>query len=173
MKEFLCYHLMNSSRCYWSYPADGSLHGLILRHEFIQEHLERVDPHLHGWLAPVSLLHTHRLLQDVLKQCVQILITDAFTIIHLVARKKERKGRRKCKSSLSGSISVFKIFLVVWQQWQSKRGCQTHSEGSGVRVEDVDPEFLQRFLKNNIHHGVLFTIFRIKIGNLRERSTAK
>lgn len=36
---------------------------------------------------------------------------------------------------------------------------KTYSEGGGVRVEDVDPELLQCFLKDDIYHRVLFTVF--------------
>ena len=66
-----------------THPAQGSLRGLVLGHELIQEHLERVDPDSDGRLTPVSLLRTHTLLQDVFKQRIQILITDTPTIIHL------------------------------------------------------------------------------------------
>lgn len=43
---------------------------------------------------------------------------------------------------------------------------RTHCQGGGVRVEDVDPELLQCFLEDHIHHSVLFTIFRVQVSDL-------
>lgn len=43
---------------------------------------------------------------------------------------------------------------------------KTHSQGRGIGVEDVDPELLQRFLEDNVHHGVLLTIFRLQVRDL-------
>lgn len=48
---------------------------------------------------------------------------------------------------------------------------RTHSQGSGVRVEDVDPELLQCFLEDDVHHGVLFTILRIQVRYLQKMFT--
>lgn len=42
----------------------------------------------------------------------------------------------------------------------------THSQGGGVRVEDVDPELLECFLEDNVHHGVILTIFRLQVRDL-------
>lgn len=42
----------------------------------------------------------------------------------------------------------------------------THSQGGGVRVEDVDPELLQGFFKDNVDHGVLLTVFRLQVSDL-------
>lgn len=55
----------------------------------------------------------------------------------------------------------------------------THCQGGGVGVEDVDPELLQRFLEDDIHHGVILTIFRLQVSDLeaqmivKERETRK
>lgn len=49
---------------------------------------------------------------------------------------------------------------------KEKRAAKTHCQGGGVRVEDVDPELFQRFLEDDIHHGVLLTIFRLQVSDL-------
>ena len=75
--DFLCKYKIKK------YLAEDGVQGLVLCHELIQEDFEGVDPHLNGRLPPVSLLLAHGLLQDVLKQSVQVLVADTLPIIHL------------------------------------------------------------------------------------------
>lgn len=49
----------------------------------------------------------------------------------------------------------------------------THCQGGGVGVEDVDPELLQRFLEDDIHHGVILTIFRLQVSDLEAQMIVK
>ena len=67
----------------WLYLALHAVQGLVLCHKLIQEDLEGVHPHRDRGLPPVPLLLPHSLLQDLLKQCVQVLVADALPIIHL------------------------------------------------------------------------------------------
>lgn len=55
----------------------------VLSHELIQENFKGVDPNFDRRLIPVPLLMFHRLLQDVLKQSVEVFVADALPIIHL------------------------------------------------------------------------------------------
>lgn len=41
-----------------------------------------------------------------------------------------------------------------------------HRQRGGVRVEDVDPELLQRFLEDHVHHGVVLAVLRLQVGDL-------
>lgn len=65
------------------YPAERAVQGFVLSHELIQEDFKGVDPHCDGRLPPVPLLLSHGLLQDVLKQSVEVFVADTLTIIHL------------------------------------------------------------------------------------------
>lgn len=56
----------------------------MLDHELIQEHFKGVDPHSDGGFPPIPLLLSHGLLQNMLKQGVQVFVADALTIVHLL-----------------------------------------------------------------------------------------
>lgn len=64
----------------------------MLSHELIQEHFEGVHPHFNRRLAPVSLLLTHGLLQNLLEQRVQILVADTLPVIHLRTNEAQSKN---------------------------------------------------------------------------------
>lgn len=65
------------------YLAGCAVQRFVLGHELVQENLEGVDPHGDRRLPPVPLLLSHGLLQDVLKQSVEVFVADALPIIHL------------------------------------------------------------------------------------------
>lgn len=44
----------------------------------------------------------------------------------------------------------------------------TYSERRGVRVEDVETEFLQSLFKHHVHHGVLLTVLRVQVTDLKQ-----
>lgn len=81
----LLLHTLPQKTCKQSiyYLAEGAVQWFVLSHELIQEHFKRVDPHFDRRLPPVPLLLTHGLLQDVLKQSVQVFVADTLPIIHL------------------------------------------------------------------------------------------
>lgn len=54
-----------------------------------------------------------------------------------------------------------------------KQAAMSHRQGGGVGVEDVDPELPQRFLEDNVHHGVLLTVLGLQVGNLEGRTPFK
>lgn len=96
-----------------------------------------------------------------------------FILVHLDARwvsdllkqympdwsNNHRKVSKRCWTQI---LQCFKQLRTN----KEKRAARTHCQGGGVRVEDVDPEFLQCFLEDDIHHGVLLTIFRLQVGDL-------
>lgn len=43
----------------------------------------------------------------------------------------------------------------------------------GVRVEDIETEFLQSLFKHHVHHGVVFTILCVQITDLYKRDNKK
>lgn len=45
---------------------------------------------------------------------------------------------------------------------------ETYCERCGVRVEDIEAEFLQSLLKHDVHHGVVFTILCVQITDLHK-----
>ena len=49
---------------------------------------------------------------------------------------------------------------------KGKRAARTHCQCGGVGVEDVDPELPQCFLEDDVHHGVLLTVFRLQVSDL-------
>lgn len=121
------------------------------------------------WPTPSPVTRTSLSVPDASSSpgCAQTTRTDPCNgcFYHRPSDGEEEERQRKGKSSLNGSS------LIMWsikQQTKRKRELRTHSEGSGVRVEDVDPELLECFLKDEIHHGVLLTIFRIEVCNLKE-----
>lgn len=65
------------------YLAECAVQRFVLSHELIQENFKGVDPHLDRRLTPVPLLLSHGLLQDVLKQSVEVFVADTLTVIHL------------------------------------------------------------------------------------------
>lgn len=50
-----------------------------------------------------------------------------------------------------------------------RREACTHRQGGGVGVEDVDPELLQCFLEDDVHHGVVLAVFRLQVGDLHQQ----
>lgn len=76
------------------YLGECAIHRFVLSHELIQEDFKGVDPNFDRRLTPVPLLLSHGLLQDVLKQSIEVFVADAFTIIHL---GKETLDHRKSK----------------------------------------------------------------------------
>lgn len=44
----------------------------------------------------------------------------------------------------------------------------TYCESCGVRVEDVETEFLQSLFKHNVHHGVLLTVLCVQVADLKK-----
>lgn len=65
------------------YLAEHAVQRFVLGHELIQENFKGVDPHSDGGFPPVPLLLSHGLLQNVLKQGVQVFVADALTVVHL------------------------------------------------------------------------------------------
>ena len=43
----------------------------------------------------------------------------------------------------------------------------TYRKCCGVRVEDVQTEFLQSLFKHDVHHGVLLTVLRVQVVDLK------
>lgn len=78
------------------YLVECAVQRLVLGHELIQENLEGVHPHCDRRLSPVPLLLPHGLLQDVLKQSVEVFVAGALTVVHL--------GRKTTGSQEGGSI---------------------------------------------------------------------
>lgn len=50
-----------------------------------------------------------------------------------------------------------------------RREACTHRQGGGVGVEDVDPELLQCFLEDDVHHGVVLAVLRLQVCDLHAR----
>lgn len=44
---------------------------------------------------------------------------------------------------------------------------RTYSQCCGVGVEDVQTEFFKSFFKHNVHHGVLLTVLRVQVIDLK------
>lgn len=65
------------------YLAECAVQRFVLSHELIQENFKGVDPHCDRRLSPVPLLLPHGLLQDVLKQSVEVFVADTLTVVHL------------------------------------------------------------------------------------------
>lgn len=63
--------------------AEHAVQRFVLNHELIQENFKGVDPHGDGGLPPIPLLLSHGLLQNMLKQGVQVFVADALAIVHL------------------------------------------------------------------------------------------
>lgn len=74
------------------YLPCGVIQGFVLYHIFIQEDFEGIDPDFNWRLTPVPLLKPHGLLQNLLEQGIEVLVADAFPIVHLL-RKQKQKGK--------------------------------------------------------------------------------
>lgn len=72
------------------YLADCTVQSFVLSHELIQENFKGVAPHFDRRLPPISLLLSHDLLQDLLKQRIKVFVADTLSIIHL--QKSHRKS---------------------------------------------------------------------------------
>lgn len=70
------------------YLAHAAVQRFVLGHELVQKDFEGVDPNFDRRLAPVSLLLTHVFLQDLLKEGIEVLITNALPIVHLHIEQK-------------------------------------------------------------------------------------
>lgn len=82
------------------YLAECAVQRFVLSHELIQEDFEGVDPHGDGRLSPVPLLLPHGLLQDVLKESIQVFVADTLTVVHLKRRQKDQRRDTNFKSLL-------------------------------------------------------------------------
>lgn len=51
------------------------------------------------------------------------------------------------------------------------RASEPYRERCGVRVEDIETEFLQSLFKHHVHHGVVFTILCVQITDLYKETT--
>ena len=87
----------------WHYLGECAIHRFVLSHELIQEDLKSVDPNFDRRLAPVPLLLSHGLLQDVLKQSIEGFVADALTIVHL---GKETLDHRKRKEFIWSILEI-------------------------------------------------------------------
>lgn len=94
-----CIFLGSLETVTYVYPAQCAVQRFVLSHELIQENFKGVNPHSDRRLAPVPLFLSHGLLQDVLKQSIEIFIADTFTIIHL--GRKTQSPRKNTVDSLS------------------------------------------------------------------------
>lgn len=74
------------------YLAECAVQRFVLSHELIEENLKGVDPHCDRRLSPVPLLLSHGLLQDVLKQSVEVFVADTLTVVHLGRKTMGSQG---------------------------------------------------------------------------------
>lgn len=135
---------------------------LVLRHELIQEDFKGIDPDFNRRLWPVSLLQAHALLQDVFEQCVQILIPDTLTIIHLWQRRRRTHGVSECEERQK---ILFKNSFFFFYEFKSKcsRRWDSYSQGRGVGIEDIESKLFQSLLKHHVDRRVLLTVLSLKI----------
>lgn len=65
------------------------------------------------------------------------------------------------------SVHNIKEYFSVLKDHVSSVG-STYGERCGVRVEDVETEFLQSLFKHDVHHGVLLTVLRVQVTDLNK-----
>lgn len=118
----------------------------------------------------------------MLKQSVEIFVADTLTVIHL-RRQDNRVGgggesiRDYLKTtknvaflSLAPRMVTHMIFVHSDPISQSIFvTCGTYGERCGVRVEDVETEFLQSLFKHDVHHGVVLTVLCFQVTDLKKK----
>lgn len=88
------------------YLAQRAVQRFVLSHELIQENFEGVDPHSDWRLSPVPLLLPHGLLQDVLKQSIEVFVADTLSVVHLGRKKPEvTEGMQRLSSTFLSETS--------------------------------------------------------------------
>lgn len=97
--------------------AERAVQRFVLDHELIQEHFKGVDPHSDGGFPPIPLLLSHGLLQNMLKQGVQVFVADTLTIVHLWGGIRGVRPRGGTADQAPGGHSVKETFALPQALW--------------------------------------------------------